>query len=256
VAPSGIVAEAGPVKFGARIMARRKKAAPLLPLQVGQISVSLSDLPIQTRESSADAPAIRERILSTPDEPRTEEEREREEEQGRKLLAALQKRRDYLESLLRELGYQFTGERERETALAHFALHELGIAPSELRNSACDVRDGLIRQHVLRERQKASAPDVRRPACRLAIVENEVFLDGKPVDLNLTAEANGEAVLFLSELLNYPRQWRSTAEIQEAKPKLLGRLGRLRNKLPEALKQLVESSSRKGFRLKPEAWQN
>src|SRR5262249_17797066 len=142
-------------QLGAHIMAGRAKAASLLPLQLGQISVSLTDLPIQAGEGRADAPAIRERILSTPDEPPSEEERERERQQGEKLLANLQKHRDYVDSLLHELGYQFSSERERKIALAHFALHELRIAPSTLGDSAWDVRDGLIRQHVLRERRRA-----------------------------------------------------------------------------------------------------
>src|SRR5262249_8765363 len=99
------------------------------------------------------------------------------------------------------------------------------------------------------ERRRAAPPDVRKPVCRLAIVENEIVLDSKLVDLNLTPEAKAEALDYLRAVIAHAPNWVTGPEIGRGI-----RWDRVRRRLPKALQGLIQTDRRKGNRLHSTAW--
>ncbi|OAI41452.1 hypothetical protein AYO40_03075 [Planctomycetaceae bacterium SCGC AG-212-D15] len=89
------------------------------------------------------------------------------------------------------------------------------------------------------------------PDSRLTIDGNNVFLDGRMVCLDMTAEKRAEALCFLQCLLD-ARGWMSSSDVEstERGEKYKGtRWDRLRKSLPEEIQALIISDRRKGYRL-------
>jgi hypothetical protein len=102
------------------------------------------------------------------------------------------------------------------------------------------------------------------PVPRIALTEEGVLLDGRPVPLDMTDEARKAARCFLKHLLAAAGDWRSSTELDDAE-RATGQAGgccdhvgirwdRFRKRLPAPLHNLTESNPRKGYRLVPAAW--
>jgi hypothetical protein len=87
------------------------------------------------------------------------------------------------------------------------------------------------------------------PALRLQVRGEAVILDGKRVDLNLTIEAQEEALRFLQALIEANGNWVSGPDIESGI-----RWDRVRKKLPSSILSLTETDRRKGNRLRQTAW--
>jgi hypothetical protein len=102
----------------------------------------------------------------------------------------------------------------------------------------------------------------RRRQCRLSIKGVAVHLDGNPLCLGDTSDARAAAVCFLTHLLRAKGNWLSGSEVDEAEEQRGGaslagtRWDRVRRRLPESVRELIESSPMKGFRLAPVCWRN
>jgi hypothetical protein len=108
------------------------------------------------------------------------------------------------------------------------------------------------------EEQTAGGGGRRRRRCRLRVAGKAVFLDGEAVPLDQTSEGREVALCYLGHLIRNGRDWISGPEIDAAEGDkgLSGQLWhRVRARLPEALRVLIETDRRKGYRLAPAAWE-
>jgi hypothetical protein len=106
-------------------------------------------------------------------------------------------------------------------------------------------------------------PDVRG-ACRLHVTADRVLLDGQAVTLDMAQEARGAALCLLRHLLAAGGEWQSSTE-RDDEESAAGKAGgcgdhagvrwdRVRNRLPECIRILIESDRKKGYRLVPAIW--
>jgi hypothetical protein len=98
----------------------------------------------------------------------------------------------------------------------------------------------------------------RRPTCRIRIDGETVFLDDKRVFLDMTPEARTKALAFLSYLIDAKGNWTSGGDISRMeslkKDGLHGtRWDRVLKSLPLSLRELIQTDTRKGYRLTTEA---
>jgi hypothetical protein len=100
----------------------------------------------------------------------------------------------------------------------------------------------------------AAAP--RELTCRLSVdAEGIIVLDRRPQAVDGDAERQLDAAGFLAALIEARGKWRSSKELAAANGALAGiRLDRVRRDLPPPVRDLVESSTKKGYRLVTTAW--
>lgn len=119
------------------------------------------------------------------------------------------------------------------------------------------------RTERLREDNKAEDEAARKEICptlRLRVEGNQIFLDGSPVQADLTPEKLAQALCFLRHLLEAAGNWLSSGDIDQAESKkeykgMSGtRWDRVRKALPPCIYKLTGSDRRKGYRLLPAAW--
>jgi hypothetical protein len=123
-------------------------------------------------------------------------------------------------------------------------------------------RERKINDRLLDKRAgvRTGQPAPRTPKPRIRIKGMMVFLDGRPIPLDMTEEARGAALCLLAHLLAAAGDWRSRTQLdamERAGPCKLHvkvRWDRCRKKLPPCLLSLTESDRRKGYRLLPAAW--
>jgi hypothetical protein len=88
------------------------------------------------------------------------------------------------------------------------------------------------------------------PALRLRVADDgRVTLDGRPVPLDLTAEAREQALVFLRRLIAAAGGWLSGPDIERGV-----RWDRVRKSLPQRVQDLIQTDRRKGNRLSEKAW--
>jgi hypothetical protein len=99
--------------------------------------------------------------------------------------------------------------------------------------------------------------NVRAPRARRADVEprlrvegQSVYLDNRPVPLDMTAEKKDDVLAFLGRLLSEPGNWMSGHDIGKATQREGVRFDRVRKALPPEIQSLIESDRRKGYRLR------
>jgi hypothetical protein len=98
------------------------------------------------------------------------------------------------------------------------------------------------------------------PTPRLIIKKRSVSLDGKPVPLDMTAEAREVTLCYLGHLIRAGGEWISGPDINRAendrgRNSLAGqRWDRVRASLPSPFQKLIQTDRRKGYRLSPAAW--
>jgi hypothetical protein len=105
----------------------------------------------------------------------------------------------------------------------------------------------------------AKTPPPPGAGCRLQLADGRALLDGKEVTLDLTAERRDVALCYLGHLIRMGGDWISDPEVNEAEDERASGLSgtrwdRLRKKLPGDVRCLIETSPKKGARLRPEAW--
>ncbi|GEM_PF-6522699 len=116
----------------------------------------------------------------------------------------------------------------------------LPVCPKELFLSLSSLAAEL-------EKQATPAISAVQQATRIVVNGDDVFLDGKTVQLYLTPECRTDALVFLRVL---SREWQSSTDICKKEPNLKGtRLDRLRKSLPVSLQGAIKSNRRKGYRL-------
>ncbi len=87
------------------------------------------------------------------------------------------------------------------------------------------------------------------PLPRIVVRDDNVFLDGRPVPLDITAERRPDALRFLAALSS---EWQSRPDISKKEPELNNiRLDRLRKTLPNTLQEVIQTNRRKGYRIAP-----
>jgi hypothetical protein len=116
----------------------------------------------------------------------------------------------------------------------------------------------LLGRWLRQAKLAAGGQDQGRP-CRLQQVSGRVLLDDKEISLGLTAERRADALCYLGHLIRVGGDWISDSEVNAAETILgSGRAGvrwdRIRDGLPEDVRNLIETHKRKGSRLRPEAW--
>ena len=84
----------------------------------------------------------------------------------------------------------------------------------------------------------------------LRVTEQTVYVNGKPVPLDLSPEKKEDALAFLAELAKEPGNWMSSTDIGKATDHEGVRFDRVYKALPPILKRLLESDRRKGYRMK------
>jgi hypothetical protein len=116
-----------------------------------------------------------------------------------------------------------------------------GVGP----NDVAEPKAVLKSFRELRETKPAAAKQ------RLEIEGNTVRVDGKIIRLDMTKETAEDALAFLRQLLAEPGNWQSSPDIGKATHREGVRFDLLRKKLPDEIKWIIESKTRKGFRLRP-----
>ncbi|MBM4073020.1 MAG: hypothetical protein FJ271_29460 [Planctomycetes bacterium] len=98
---------------------------------------------------------------------------------------------------------------------------------------------------LLADRQ---AENHHAPRLPLAIRDGQCFVNGQHVVIDMTPERRRESLLFLAALT---ADWKSTADItnEVANLREFTRFDRLLDLLPDSIKAVIESSTRKGYRL-------
>jgi hypothetical protein len=156
-----------------------------------------------------------------------------------------------------------------ETGEARGAIYAAAIRGDDLRGLGRRLLEAMRRlsaqMNVLRRGAGAGEdPPPAHPVPRIALTEEGVLLDGRPVPLDMTDEARKAARCFLKHLLAAAGDWRSSTELDDAE-RATGQAGgccdhvgirwdRFRKRLPAPLHNLTESNPRKGYRLLPAAW--
>jgi hypothetical protein len=116
------------------------------------------------------------------------------------------------------------------------------------------VRDELAKfLHAVNVELEKRSPPPPKPlkVGRLELCGRAIHLDGQPVPLNMTAEAEVETLRFLRALMQNGHSWTSGSSIGTG-----FRWDRLKKKLPAKLRTLIEGKSGTGYRLLPKAWRN
>ena len=132
----------------------------------------------------------------------------------------------------------------KRLALAVELLGEVAAAEGQWRGSAPEAASGGLR---------------KRRRWRLRVRGQSLLLDGEPVPIDLTAEARAVTLCYLGHLIRAQGEWVSGSEIdlaekQQPNEGLAGhRWDRIRKRLPDALRSLIETNRRKGYRLSGEA---
>lgn len=88
---------------------------------------------------------------------------------------------------------------------------------------------------------------------RLRISEGKIFLDNQKVSFDCKPESIEAALIYLRHLIDAGGEWMSDGEIARREA-LHIRWDRVRNNLPECLKELIETHRSKGSRLICSAW--
>jgi hypothetical protein len=103
-------------------------------------------------------------------------------------------------------------------------------------------------------RAAAGAPELSGPRRRLHIDAGQILLDGRPVPLNMTSDRCADALVYLGYLIEAGGNYVSDGDVNRAETDRKGgrpgvRWDKLRKKLPQRVRALIETHPRKGSRL-------
>jgi hypothetical protein len=123
--------------------------------------------------------------------------------------------------------------------------HEAWLAKVKALRTAAEALDGAEGRAAANE--QARTPAI--PSLRLEVRGTAVFLDGKLVPWDLTAQAQEDAIRYVQALIDANGNWISGPDIEAGT-----RWDRIRQKLPQSIRSLTETDRRKGNRLCSKAW--
>jgi hypothetical protein len=130
----------------------------------------------------------------------------------------------------------------------------------QLRWIVAELRKCLPAQVSEKENRQDRPARAKSPRARLRVKGNAVYLGGERVPLDLTEESRDAALCYLRHLLSAEGDWRSGSELntmEEASPICKDHCGIrwdiIHKRLPECLRNLIETDRRKGRRLTPGA---
>jgi len=122
--------------------------------------------------------------------------------------------------------------------------------PTAPRNDCAQTLSTLEKAYLPLVRAGGKSTD-HTTVAKLQVVANELLFDGQKVPLDLTPEGKADALAFLRQVVGQKGNWISGPDIGKAENKEGVRFDRVYKKLPDPIRELIESDRRKGYRLRP-----